>query len=82
MCVWRVCGMCVCGVLCYRDDVQDAEKAVDAVSWVNLLHHVFLPILRDRDMHVLSFSYKYSLNQITYLLNVTKFQGPRFGSHP
>ena len=64
-CVCCVCGVCAVRVRCcelcdscvlwYRDDVQDTEKAVDAVSWVNLLHHVLLSILRDRDTHVLSF---------------------------
>lgn len=43
------------GVLCvmkemgvtHRDDIQDAEEAVDTVSGVNLLHHTFFAILGD-----------------------------------
>lgn len=33
----------------YCDDIQDAEKTVDTVSWVNLLHHTFFAVLAERD---------------------------------
>lgn len=43
LCVWQEVGVTYC------DDIQDAEQAVDAVSWVNLLHHTFFAILEDRN---------------------------------
>lgn len=36
----------------YRDDIQDAEEAVDAITWVNLLHHTFFAILEARNKHI------------------------------
>lgn len=40
-------GHCVLWVcVTYCDDVQDAEQTVDAVSWVHLLHHTLLAILK------------------------------------
>lgn len=39
----------------YRDDIQDAEEAVDTVSWEHFLHHTFFAILKkekEKDMHV------------------------------
>lgn len=43
--VAAVCRVGTCATYC--DDVQDAEQAVDAVSWVHLLHHTLLAILED-----------------------------------
>lgn len=36
----------------YRDDIQDAEEAVDTVSWEHFLYHTFFAILKKKDMHV------------------------------
>lgn len=43
VCVWQD----VVGTYC--DDIQDAEEAVDTVSWVDLLHHTFFAILEKRN---------------------------------
>lgn len=47
---------CVCVCVCeqvvgetYRDDIQDAEEAVDTITWVNLLHHTLFAILETRN---------------------------------
>lgn len=32
----------------YRDDIQDAEEAVDTVSWKHFLHHTFFAILKKK----------------------------------
>lgn len=33
----------------HRDDIQDAEEAVDTIAWVNLLHHTLFAILVTRN---------------------------------
>lgn len=35
----------------YRDDIQDAEEAVDTVSWEHFLHHAFFAILKKKKRH-------------------------------
>lgn len=45
-------GVCVCEQVVgetYRDDIQDAEEAVDTISGVNLLHHALFAILGTRN---------------------------------
>lgn len=54
VCSFDVMPLCVC--VCeqvvgepYRDDIQDAEKAVYTITWVNLLHHTLFAILETRN---------------------------------
>lgn len=48
----------------YCDDIQDAEKAVYTITWVNLFHHTLLAILETRNSTLIIIYTYYLLEEL------------------
>ena len=54
--MWLSCAVlrvCRSMGVTYCDDIQNAEEAVNTVSRINLLHHIFFAILEDMSRQVM-----------------------------